>query len=322
MFRICAKIALEVRLENVNSNEFYFSIVIPVYNRSVEVLNLLDTLQEQTFKNFEVIIVDDGSDDDVGSQFRSDYGFPVKLVRQENSGGGAARNNGILRSSGRYIAFLDSDDFFMPNKLSTFKEWIDTTNATMLFSYARVDRGEGVFGRKPNRPIRSDESFEHYALIARQPAQTSTLVVETELAKSVLFDPKLKKFQDIDFGLRLAAAGAKICFVPEELTIWTDKLADGRVGNKRRPEMAKEWLEKNKNIMSKKGVIGFKANLLSYEIGESERLLAAWYIVDGVVRGGVSLKRSLHSFTRALIPQAYYRSIIDRLLLIKTKMMR
>lgn len=297
----------------------FFSVVIPVYNRTLEVLSVLNSLESQIFKDFEVVIIDDGSTEVVSSHVAQRYGFPVTCLRQENAGGGVARNNGILNAKGKYIAFLDSDDFFTPDKLSTVREWIEVTGASMLFSYAKVDRGNGVYGRKPSRPIGDNETFEHYALVARQPAQTSTLVVEAELAKSVLFDGRLKKFQDIDFGIRLAAAGAKICFIPKELSIWTDKLADGRVGNKRHPKMAEEWLEKNKQYLSKKGQIGFKANLLSYEIGESKPFLATVYIFDGFLRGGVSFKRSLHSLARAVIPQYAYRPIIDRVLSLKTR---
>lgn len=292
----------------------FFTVVIPVYNRRDELRAVLISLKDQTTTDFEVIVVDDGSTDDLSDVVEKITDYPITLIRQENLGGGAARNKGITNARGKYIAFLDSDDFFLPEKLAKCRSVIEQTNATMIYSYARVARGQGVFGRKPNRGIRAGETFEHYALVAREPAQTSTLVVERNLARSVLFDPTLKKFQDIDFGIRLARAGAVIHFIPEELAIWTDNVADNRVGNKRKPTEAYEWLARHRATLTKRGFHGYRANLLSYEIGETERVRAAAYIVLGMLFGGVGIKRGVHSLCRALIPQSAYRPLVNWLL--------
>lgn len=246
-----------------------FTVVIPIYNRAALVGPLLHSLRDQSYGDFEIVLVDDGSTDDLDAALAPLSEPRLRLVRQANEGGSAARNAGIDAASGRYIAFLDSDDFFMPQKLERMAEAIAETGATMLFSHAHVDRGDDVAGIKPARGPRADEAFEDYAMVARQPAATSTLVVEAELARRVRFDPVLRKFQDIDFTLRLVRAGARIHFVPEVLTIWTDSVEEGRIGNRRDPALGYAWLSRHGESLGRRAFHGYRANLLSYEIGHA-----------------------------------------------------
>jgi glycosyltransferase involved in cell wall biosynthesis len=88
----------------------FFSIIIPVYNRADIIHISLDSIIEQTFHDYEIIVVDDGSKDDLKDSLVS---YPDAFyVRQENAGQGVARNTGIAHSRGEYICFLDSDDLW------------------------------------------------------------------------------------------------------------------------------------------------------------------------------------------------------------------
>lgn len=91
-----------------------FSIVIPAYNRADTILPTLQSVQAQTFDDFECLIVDDGSKDGAAlKQVVEGMNDPrFHYIHRENGGGGAARNTGIMAAKGDYIAFLDSDDFF------------------------------------------------------------------------------------------------------------------------------------------------------------------------------------------------------------------
>lgn len=92
------------------------SVIIPVCNCATYLPNAIDSVLTQTFKDFEIIVVDDGSTDNTEEVVKK-YGLQVKYIYQENKGPSAARNRGIKESKGEYIAFLDSDDIWLPQKL-------------------------------------------------------------------------------------------------------------------------------------------------------------------------------------------------------------
>lgn len=92
------------------------SVVIPTYNRKGIVLEAINSVLEQEPKNFEVIVVDDGSTDG-SAEYLDSLNLPIKIIVQKNGGVAAARNRGIREASGQYVAFLDSDDLWLPHKL-------------------------------------------------------------------------------------------------------------------------------------------------------------------------------------------------------------
>ncbi len=101
-----------------------FSIVIPTYNRSKTILRAVQSILNQTYQNFEVVIVDDGSTDNTLAVITPFLSEKVSYHKIENGGVAHARNQGIKLSNGEYIGFLDSDDFFFENHLSTAFEHI------------------------------------------------------------------------------------------------------------------------------------------------------------------------------------------------------
>jgi glycosyltransferase involved in cell wall biosynthesis len=110
-----------------NLNNPLFTIIIPTFNRSKELIRCLNSLCEQTYKNFEVIISDDGSTDDtkeVVSNFKNK--LKIIYIYNENWGGPAKpRNNGISFSNAPWLCFLDSDDWWYPNKLKEYLKYIN-----------------------------------------------------------------------------------------------------------------------------------------------------------------------------------------------------
>ena len=94
------------------------SVIIPYYNKINYIFDTLDSLKVQTFKNFEVIIVDDGSDEKLENFVNlDDYDFSLRIITQANKGLSGARNTGLLNSNGLLISFLDADDIWAPSKL-------------------------------------------------------------------------------------------------------------------------------------------------------------------------------------------------------------
>ena len=93
------------------------SVIIPTYNRKGYIPDAIDSVLEQTYKDFEIIVVDDGSTDGTGEILRKRYGEKIRYFSKENGGCASARNFGVRMARGEYIAFLDSDDRYLPNKL-------------------------------------------------------------------------------------------------------------------------------------------------------------------------------------------------------------
>lgn len=97
----------------------FFSVVTPVYNRETLIRDTINSVLEQTFPDYEIIVVDDGSTDGT-LQTLASYGDAITIIKQKNQGPGSARNAGIETAKGEYIAFLDSDDCWFPWSLESY----------------------------------------------------------------------------------------------------------------------------------------------------------------------------------------------------------
>ena len=133
------------------------SIIIPVYNIEKYLKECLDSLNNQTFKDFEVICVNDGSKDNslkiLNEYAQKDSRF--KIISQENEGSGSARNNGLSHAKGKYVQFLDGDDYFEPTMLETLYNLAEKNNADISVCSSRKvdDEGNITETRNPNSPL-------------------------------------------------------------------------------------------------------------------------------------------------------------------------
>lgn len=118
-----------------------FSVVIPTYNRAVLISRTLDSLWRQSLTDFEVIVVDDGSNDGTSDYLRSLQGR-IQCMQQENRGPGAARNLGAASARGDYVAFLDSDDVWFPWTLATVAEQIQKCRSPAMISASVLEFGD------------------------------------------------------------------------------------------------------------------------------------------------------------------------------------
>jgi hypothetical protein len=104
----------------------FFSVITPVYNRAALLREMLASVAAQRFEDFEVLLVDDGSTDDTVHAAQAS-GVRTEVLRQDNRGPGAARNLGLQRATGEYVAFLDSDDVWFPWTLGTYADVLQAT---------------------------------------------------------------------------------------------------------------------------------------------------------------------------------------------------
>jgi hypothetical protein len=129
------------------------SVIIPLFNKGRLVERALSSVLSQTYSPFEVIVVDDGSTDD-GPDWVQKYNDPrISLIRQENRGPGAARNEGLKRARGKYIAFLDADDEWMPSFLNTCIPILEDNEANItvactgysVYAERAIERASGFY---------------------------------------------------------------------------------------------------------------------------------------------------------------------------------
>ena len=112
-------------------NDIRYSVVIPAYNAAAFIGNAIESVLAQTCKPLEVIVVDDGSSDNTPAIVES-YGDPVRLIRQTNSGPGAARNHGVRLATGDFIGLLDADDTWLPDKIERQAELIESERVALV----------------------------------------------------------------------------------------------------------------------------------------------------------------------------------------------
>ena len=176
------------------------SVVIPLYNVSEHISKAAKCLREQDFNGLEIVLVDDGSTDNSLSVFAEILqGMEVVTVRQNNTGPGGARNNGIRHASGEYIIFLDSDDFFLPDALMNIMEILEKDNPIVLFGgYVRYTSEIGLMKEKfyPFVHPASPKQITEYVLsVYRQPSWNSAwrFIVKRDfiIEYNIFFAPSL-----------------------------------------------------------------------------------------------------------------------------------
>lgn len=134
-------------------NDELVSIITPCYNGEKYISETIDSVLGQTYPNFEMIVVDDGSKDNSARvvQKYQQKDKRIKLIKQNNAGSAAARNNGIRHANGQYIALLDADDVWLPNFLEKQIHFMKKNSTVCVFSsYDRIDENSQLIGHTTN----------------------------------------------------------------------------------------------------------------------------------------------------------------------------
>lgn len=179
------------------------SIIIPTFNRIDFLKKAIASVQKQTYKNYELIIVDDGSTDKT-SEFLETL-CDIKIITQENTGVAAARNAGIKIASGEYIAFLDSDDIWLEHKLKTQVEWLES-NPSIKWVHSNelwFRDGQEVKQLKKHQKGGADQFLQCIKECVISP---STVVIHKDLLAQVGgFDEEMVVCEDYDLWLKLTS---------------------------------------------------------------------------------------------------------------------
>jgi len=184
------------------------SIIIPTYNHATSLERAIKSVQNQTEKEIEIIIVNDGSTDNTKEVLKNfENKNNIKIITQKNQGSNPARNRGFLDSKGDKIMFLDADGILVNTALQKLKAALNTSNAA--FAYSDFD-----FGGKKCKAGKFDET----KLRENNYIHTSALINRKDFEG---FDSKIKRFQDWDLWLTMLESGKKGIYVEETLMKFT-----------------------------------------------------------------------------------------------------
>lgn len=241
---------------DLQNNDVVISVVIPAYNRANIIKECLDSVVAQTYKNIEVIVVDDCSKDntaDIVDAYDDDR--VRKCIRlDKNSGACKARNVGADAAIGKYIAFQDSDDIWFPEKLE--KQLIYLEGGNFDFVFCGMKRiGQNTESYYPYLGFDENADAQTQILMENR-CSTQCMLMTKELFEKVRFDESFRRYQDWDFSIRASAIG-KMGYLSEPL-LSSEVQSNSISSNVSRFDSLKVIYNKYENIISQNDML--KAN--------------------------------------------------------------
>lgn len=298
----------------------FFSIIIPTYNRAHLISKAIESVISQTFKDWELIIVDDGSTDNTKEliYFYQENEPRIRYIFQENAERSAARNKGIENSIGKYVCFLDSDDYYLDKRLQGVFDYISNLNIPKCFFYTAITYD--YCGKLVERTERSRGNENVYDFIVQATIGTPQVILSKEILCKERFDPRWCIGEDMELWMRLANYDEPH-FIQNQATIVAVEHEDRSV-NLRQTNAAKEQLKTLNHIFfypcGKKISVAVRKLLLSnchfniarFYMYKSEKLRAFLYLFKSIIidTRNEQLKHRIYclaSLVRLTIPQEY-----------------
>lgn len=186
-------------------SDIKFSVVIPLYNKKQSIVNTILSVFKQSYQNFEIVIIDDGSTDSSVDAVKSISDERIRLIHQENQGVSAARNRGIKEASYEWIAFLDGDDLWETNHLEEIVKMMRIFPDEKVYatSFEFSDKRK-MFKHERSSPIFKIDNYFKEA-IKENLLWTSIVVVHSNSIKMIGgFNVNLNRGEDLDLWMRLA----------------------------------------------------------------------------------------------------------------------
>ena len=262
------------------------SAIIPTFNRGHIVCEAVDSILRQSYPKIEVIVIDDGSTDDTLEALRP-FGDKIKIIAQNNSGPSAARNHGIAASRGEIVAFLDSDDLWLPTKIerqvalmekagksvpcclcNITMQWVDKELTSFQISGLTPSSGEGIW-------LNADEILATRFVLLNQ-----GIAIRREVLDRIGgFAESLRVLEDHDLSLRLSLEGPW-AFIREPLAIWRQSTSGSLYQNAQKNEIhwrstLLEILERHLTKVRNEHQHVKLARYLDWELQRARRLLRA-----------------------------------------------
>lgn len=183
------------------------SVVIPTYNSSDYIVETVKSVLAQTWKEIEILIIDDCSSDNTLEKVNREFGNVDKVIierLESNSGAAVARNRGISLSSGRYIAFLDADDTWLPNKVESQITFMNKNECAFAFALYNVIDEAGMEVSQyqgANKGV-----YKFHDLLLENVILTSSVIIDTETIGKIEM-PLIRRRQDFAYWLKILKLG-------------------------------------------------------------------------------------------------------------------
>jgi glycosyltransferase involved in cell wall biosynthesis len=289
----------------------FFSVVIPVYNRADALGGAISSVLAQSEHDFEIVVVDDGSTDDPARVVDSFRDPRIRFHRQGNRGGGAARNAGIDLARGRFIAFLDSDDAYLPDHLATMRRLLADTRRTVAYARMVVDRGGGRTFLKPARAIHPVEHMASYLLCDRGFVPTITIVVDAATARRVRYHENLRAAEDTDFAIRLFLDGCRFIMAEAPGAVWRDIPDPNRTSAGRKGGRMVAWLEDMRPRIPARAYHGCRGWAIAKHVAMTDGPEALRLYLAALLRGCYPPGLAGIIFLQIFLSDRAYRAVAD-----------
>ena len=293
------------------ANEIGLSVIIPTYNRAYIISRAIQSVLQQTYQDFEILVVDDGSKDNTHEIMESIRDERIKYIRHEiNRGPAAARNTGIMAARGNYIAFLDSDDLWLPEKLERQMAAFANAPSQVGVVYVRVLEVEGDSKTfiPPNHVIKREGNL-YYDLISKGNFvyPSAALVRRDCLTKVGMLDEQLYTSEDWDLWIRIAKYYhykyvdellVVYSIIPDSLTNKTDRLIRG---HEQILEKHYEDIKKDKRLLAK-----FYTNMGDYLCSRKQLKLGRQYFIRAATAYPFNIESPVLAYIASLLGQRGY----------------
>ncbi len=191
-----------------------FSIIIPTYNRAVFLPKAIESVLAQTYNDWELIIVDDGSTDNTKEVVAHYNDNRIIYIYQENAERSVARNNGVAHAGGEYVCFMDSDNILLPNRLQLLSETItDTACYYTDIEYRNDEKGTSVLKTGRQYPYPMDVDMLIQDIIA-----TPQICCAREILQKHQFNPSISIGEDMELLFRITAE-YPLVYIPNQATV-------------------------------------------------------------------------------------------------------
>lgn len=201
-----------------NNSAPVISVVLPVYNGEKHLAEAIGSIFAQTFAEFELIIIDDGSTDGSLRILRKykKLDARIRLISRENRNLAATLNESIDIARGEWVARMDQDDIALPQRFERQLKWLEKTGADITGSWVKFF---GSWDRRVYKSYQSDQAIK-MDMLFKSPFVHPSVIMRTDLAKQLRYDKTCEKAEDYDLWVRAAQAGWKMGNVPEVLLLY------------------------------------------------------------------------------------------------------